>query len=79
MMQDLQSTSISAKCGHCGKWSSLKVLAEYCDVDEFEADDGRYAGEMTYLLRLVRCSRCDSLNLTVEDEDGGETSVLWPH
>lgn len=68
---------INFKCGRCEKKSDQQVVAKYVHTVVHEDEDDGYYSEQQYPLRLSLCSLCDTVNYTVEFDDG-EIRVLYP-
>jgi hypothetical protein len=68
-------SSITIKCGGCGKQGNQQVLNRYVHSDVFEYAYGYVETEV--LFYLSRCSRCDAINFSVHIDEA-EIQVLWP-
>jgi hypothetical protein len=79
-MEDRTLSVINLRCGSCEKTSTQMVVAEYKHViSEVEVvDDIPFGNEEEWLLRMSVCSLCDTVNLSVEQDDGGEVTSLYP-
>jgi hypothetical protein len=79
-MEDRSLSVINLRCGSCEKTSDQRVVAEYKHVTghEEEFDEQPFYYEDEWFLRMSLCSLCDTINLSVEQIDGGEVTGLYP-
>ena len=71
---------ISLKCGSCDKYGGQKVVTEYSHTvgQEYEMHGESFYDEQEWTLRLSFCPSCEAVNLSAEDHDGGDFTVLYP-